>query len=94
MLVRVTLSIICGSCPEEDYSHGHVDVRVKGEQNTEEAKDAARALVDTSFDEYPVNVDMEIISEEYEPGKYESIIIGGEGNALLHNPVGKTIARL
>ena len=91
MLVRITVSVIYGSGLEEDHPLGHVDVQIKGERNVEEAKDAARALVDTSFEEYPMNVNMEVISEEYEPGKYESAIVGGEGDVFFHNPAGKTI---
>lgn len=90
MLMRVELYCngLGGRAP-----HGYVDVRVRG-FDEEEALDVLLSQVARDFgDDHIVWDDIQILEErdnhDFDYGDVYAAVIGGEGDALMYNPIGK-----
>ena len=91
MLIRVEL--YCHGFPDGRAPHGHVDVMVQG-SDEQEVREVILSQVDRDFGhDHMVWDDISVLEEkenaEFDYDNMFATVIGGQGDALVLNPIGK-----
>lgn len=96
MLIRA--EVYCHGWPDGNIPHGHVDIRVQGSSELSGWNNALDVILGQfsrgGFDEIQF-VSFELIeerSDEFDRKQAFATVVGGEGEALNYNPVGKIFA--
>ncbi len=91
MLMRVEL--YCHGFPDGRAPHGHINVMVQG-SDEQDARDAILSQIDQGFGEdHMVWDDISVLegkeNTDFDQGNVYATVVGGEGEALVYNPVSK-----
>ncbi|QQG45646.1 MAG: hypothetical protein HYW89_01875 [Candidatus Sungiibacteriota bacterium] len=97
-MILIRAELYCHGWPDGNIPHGHVDVKVRGDRvDEEDTRNTLLGQLDRSCflceeDGGNSYVEFSLLDEkkgdEFDRGRAWAVVVGGEGDAFVLNPVG------